>query len=719
MIANGELRQLVAAPLHRPSEVLPWFGAAAHVPNLKVMAKSRTALSIVILASVSLGLFPGMAGALSPDQGATAGNEEVEISLPEVTFASVAAGGHHSLGLSVEGSIYSWGENLRGQLGNGSSGAAPSLPGPISSEGFEDGYPRFVSIAAGGNHSLAVTDDGSIYAWGNNQNGQIGNGESAQAVTAPTLVDTSDMPADDPVVQVSAGNAHSLALTRNGQVWAWGSNQQSQLGVVEGAGVGNILTPARVISLEGHNIVHVYAGQMHTLAIDDRGELFSWGWNSNGQLGNGTAGTNHWEPQSVGGSPGDAGFEKWIAVGAGFTHTIGLRENSGLFAWGDNSAGELGTGATSVLPEDTPVPVTSDGVLAGKTVVALAAGSFHSIVMDDTGHAFSWGQGTLGQLGNGGWGDSAVPVAVAYGGVFSPEPDTDLSDGESHTITVTNTGEIRTWGWNNNGQLGTNTPGNANTPQEIWRNETITVDFGGAASPSVERQSLDTVLATTPGGCGVVEVAATQTILGETRPPISLGEFTFGVAPTVVGKPRSSGIDAATSTVTLNVDVADGADPEPVLQWQARPSQTNGEWAVVTGVTDHLLKSKITTSTDFRVSASNCVGATLSDPITVTVDPAKPDTPGKPDSKPETPEKPDSKPDTPEKPDSKPDKSGKLDSEQTVEPDRDKSNPGGQQTEKSLVNTGSSAATFIAAAALLALAGLSLRALQQFYRKRS
>lgn len=272
------------------------------------------------------------------------------------TCVPIAAGVAHSLALRTDGTVQAWGENNWGQLGNGGATASSIPVGVAALTGM-----HVVAIAAGGAHSLALLSDGTVMAWGDNADGQLGLGTADNTPhPAPTKI-----PGLSNVVAIAAGDAHSLAVLSGGSVVAWGNGFSGQLG--NGATSGSP-TPVAVSGLVG--VVSVSAGLSHSVALTSSGQVMAWGRNSEGQLGDGTT-TNRSAPVAVLGLPSGVS-----SVEAGGLMTLALRSDGKVDAWGDNDLGQLGDGMSSKVP--SPVPSVVGGVSAA---VAIAAGGGHALAL--------------------------------------------------------------------------------------------------------------------------------------------------------------------------------------------------------------------------------------------------------------------------------------------------------------------------------------------------
>lgn len=272
----------------------------------------------------------------------------------------------------------SWGDNGAGQLGDGST-AERDVPGPVS---LPDDA-ALTQLDAGVSHTLGLTLDGRVLAWGDNGAGQLGDGSTDPSTTPVEVA----LPEDVTVTQVAAGSDHGLALTSDGRVLAWGSNAVGQLG--DGTTTTDRTTPVEVQLPEGVTVIRLSAGEGHSLALTDDGRVLAWGGNVDGQLGDGTQLTRS-TPVEV---ELPAGAEI-TGISAGRNHSLAVTSDGGVLAWGWNSDGQLGDGTTTTrtTPVEVPLP---DGV----TVADVSGGNRHSLAVTTTGRVLTWGYNGQGQLG--------------------------------------------------------------------------------------------------------------------------------------------------------------------------------------------------------------------------------------------------------------------------------------------------------------------------------
>ena len=340
---------------------------------------------------------------------------------------TIAAGVQHSLAIQSDGSLWSWGFNIYGELGDGSTEWR--------------GYPRrikanVVSVAASF-HSLAITSDGGLWAWGANHDGQIGDGTTQERLIPVRVMDD--------VIQVAAGAFHTMAIRADGSLWAWGCNRYGQLG---NGTVMNQRAPVRIME----NVAQVSAGEAHTMALRTDGSLYAWGANESGQLG---VFSDDWmldTPTRV--------MENIAQVSAGRMHTMAITVNGSLYTWGNNWTGQLGDGTATLYD-----PIWFEGwhfparVMEGVIFAAAARGDFSMAITSD-GYLYSWGLNDLGQLGDGTtipWED---PIVEAPGRLTPTRIMGDVahvSAGGDHTLAIRTDGSLWGWGDNGIGQLGDGT----------------------------------------------------------------------------------------------------------------------------------------------------------------------------------------------------------------------------------------------------------------------
>jgi alpha-tubulin suppressor-like RCC1 family protein len=305
----------------------------------------------------------------------------------EISGAGGSPGGH-TLGLRENGAAWSWGSNNFGQLGDNS---VVSKNSPVAVVG---GFTDFIQLSAGGTHSIGLRQNGTIWAWGSNGSGQLGDGTIGRRSSPVSVVGGfTDW------TQVSAGAIQNLGLRQNGTAWAWGAGGSGRLGD------GTTVSKSSPVSVVGGftDWTQVSAGNGHGLGVRSNGTAWAWGFNGNGQLGNNSA-VNTSSPVLVAG-----GFTDWVQVSAG-NHSLGVRTNGTAWGWGfNNLQGQVGDGTS--VNRSSPV-----SVVGGFTNwIQVSAGYRHSLGIRSNGTAWAWGNGTEGRLGDNSTVNRSSPVSVVGG----------------------------------------------------------------------------------------------------------------------------------------------------------------------------------------------------------------------------------------------------------------------------------------------------------------
>ncbi len=412
---------------------------------------------------------------------------------------------------------FAWGDNTFGQLGNGTA-ATSLLPALVNTTGVLAGK-NVVELAVGQNHSVALSEDGTLAAWGQGISGQLGNGTSVNSLL-PVAVNRTGALAGKTVIAIASGQSHTLALCSDGTLAAWGGNGVGQLGngTTNNSSVPVMVSAAGVLS--GKTVTAIAAGDLHSVALCSDGTVATWGANTNGQLGNGTtAGSSLPVLASTTGVASALGGRTIVAIAAGAAHTLAACSDGIVAAWGRNAPGQLGDGTTT--DRSLPVLVSTAYLLSGRTVVAMAAGANHTLAVCSDDTLVAWGENTSGQLGNNSNDNSPVPVAVERAGALAGRIILGVAAGSIHSVVLCADGTLAAWGDNGSGQLGSNGTTGSAVPRmvangDVGNDGRFTRIFGGSsaartaalAAPlapeiGVSLNSVSVFGGTTPVGTGI------------------------------------------------------------------------------------------------------------------------------------------------------------------------------------------------------------------------
>jgi alpha-tubulin suppressor-like RCC1 family protein len=428
----------------------------------------------------------------------------------------VSSGGGHSCALMPDQSVWCWGLNTTGQLGNGGK-ADSTVPGKVAA------LPPATGIAAGFGHTCAVDTAANVWCWGSNAFGELGNGTTSSGSTVP--VETQNLQA----LQVSAGRDLSCAVTTAHNVKCWGDGNFGELG---NGTTADSSIPRLVKNLTG--VSQVAAGYFHACALLQNGKVECWGDNGNGELGNGST-TASSLPVTV------AGVEGAIAIAAGAGDTCAILIGGDLKCWGDNSVGQLGTGNFN----DSHVPAQVASLSSGAEQVTLGEDFGCALIATPGATVVCWGDADAqGQLGDGSFTeDDPFPTQVfgltapPAGGPGGPE---QVEAGSHHACVVLFTGKVECWGEGDFGNLGDGSKIDRAVP-------TPTIGLPGAAGPAAA------VAVGRTTGCAVTASLSAACWGADTGNGTLADQLTAagvkGLGPGTVGQ-VSAGLGACAVTVT-------------------------------------------------------------------------------------------------------------------------------------------------------------------------
>ena len=377
---------------------------------------------------------------------------------------TIAAGADHVISICTNNNLNTWGYNSRGQIGDNTTTdryVPVQVHGPAN-VGF---LSNIIMVAAGQDHSVALRNDSTVWTWGDNAlngGGMLGDNSTTDRHYPVQVHGPGNLGFLDSIVKITAGDWHTIAIKRDSTVWDWGDNALGQLGdnttttrttPIQVHGVGNVGFLKGIISAAG--------GDSHTLGVKYDGTVYGWGSNGAGQLGDNST-SNRVTPVQVHG-PGNVGFlsnVRMVACGDVLPtcYSAALKNDSTVWCWGDNSNGELGDNTTT--QSLTPIQVHGPGNVGFLTgIVSIATGEIHTTALKSDGTVWAWGDNSRGGCGDNSTPDRWTPVQVhGPANVGFLTGITQIATGEYYSVAVRNDGKVWAWGYNLKGQLGDNNP---------------------------------------------------------------------------------------------------------------------------------------------------------------------------------------------------------------------------------------------------------------------
>ncbi len=454
-----------------------------------------------------------------------------------ISVTSLWGGARDSIALKSDGTVWTWGINNCvlgygpcGKLGDGTT-AERHVPTQVHGPG-NVGYLGSITAIMGGEHdNYALKSDGTVWAWGGNFVGQIGDGTYTNTVTP---VQVSGLVS---VTMLGGRGYHNLALKSDGTVWAWGWNRFGELGHDTSTSPcpltpGTCSTvPLQVIGVT--NPLTITGGGFFSLALMPDHTLLGWGENAHGELGDGTY-TNRSAPVHT-----SVVLSNVINVSAGWFHAVALTADNKVWTWGNNFDGESGTGVTSTMGISVPIQVPGlDHVLQA------SAGDGFTAILKSDGTVWTWGTNNFGELGDGTFNTRATPAQVQ-----------GLSDvvyvaaRDYHVLVIKSDGTVWAWGSNENGECGDNTVQDRTHPVQVL--------FDLPVSPTITSALVVT---------GAVNVPLTYTLTATGTLPITLTATGLPAwasfnSPVISGRPHLSGV----YPVTLSAANDSGIDVKQLM----------------------------------------------------------------------------------------------------------------------------------------------------------
>ena len=425
---------------------------------------------------------------VSPGSGPIIGGTTITITgtdfIQKVGWKQIAPGWSHTCAITYDdGQLYCWGSNYRGQLGDNTT---VNKTTPVLANNGDLSGKTVVAATAGNSHTCALDTVGQVYCWGRNDNGQLGDNTTVNK-RVPTLINGGAL-AGKTITAIAAGNYHTCALDTVGQVYCWGSNGDGQLGDSTTA-EKHVPTLINGGALSGKTVAVISGGGDYTCAIDTTGQLYCWGRNSLGHLGDNTT-VNKNIPTLING--GALSGKNVVAVAGSHDHTCAIDTTGQLYCWGNNNHGQLGDNTT--VNKSVPTLING-GALAGKTIAAVTAGASSTnsgtCALDTNNQIYCWGSNTYGQIGDGTTADSSVPVLVNGGALAGKTITTIMSNAGG--ACASDTVDLYCWGDNYTGELGNGTTVASSVPVLVstsglslsMATPTVTVDGLGCANVTV------------------------------------------------------------------------------------------------------------------------------------------------------------------------------------------------------------------------------------------
>jgi len=379
-------KQSLTWPAWNPAAVFYGSGFTTNITQFKVPALSRGSLFVQARARFA----PGIIG----------------------------AGASHNVVIRRDGTVWAWGANGSGQLGNGQWSDSTT---PVQVAGLSNIVA--LSVAPDDSFTLALDSQGKVWSWGANAFGQLGRGDGLYADANNAAI----VPGISNIVAIAGGGGHAVVLRGDGTVWAWGGNDYGDLGDNSGS-VRDFAAPVPGLT----NVIGIVSGVYHNLALCADGRVWGWGLNEFAELG---IGNEDDQPQPVLVST----LTNAVALSGGFFHSVALLADGTVMAWGDNFEGEIGN-----LSSLTPVPVSGLS-----NIIAIACGSVHNLFLDQNGRLFVWGNAGFGEL-TGADTDPTTPFLLT-----SVSNVTTIAGGEDSSMISTADGSIYVWGSSGSGQQST------------------------------------------------------------------------------------------------------------------------------------------------------------------------------------------------------------------------------------------------------------------------
>lgn len=392
--------------------------------------------------------------------------------LENKTIEAVSTGSSRSCVIASDGRGYCWGYNDSNQLATNAISTLQTVPAPLYMDGVLSGK-TLKTIYGGFSHSCAIASDDKAYCWGYDYAGDLGDGGvNGEYPNFPVAVKSDGALSGKTIKTMSLGSGNTCAIASDDNVYCWGWNYAGELG----NGTSDYNTHNEPIAvktsgaLSGLTVKKLAMGSDHTCVVASDEKIYCWGRNYEGQLGTGTTYRKSTEPVATD-MTGALSGKTIKLISSGDAETCVVTTDNGIYCWGSNGSGQLGNGGTA--ESSVPVSVDMSGVLSGKSFNSIYVGvSGNACVLDTLGELYCWGTNYAGQFGNGTTSDSNIPVRAANVGALNGKTIKDFSIYYTHGCAVASDDKVYCWGENDNGQIGDNT--NANKLSPVAVNDKLT-----------------------------------------------------------------------------------------------------------------------------------------------------------------------------------------------------------------------------------------------------
>ncbi len=349
----------------------------------------------------------------------------------------ISIGSKSTVSIDSNGQVWGWGNNGYGQLGNNSISQVCT---PVSIQGYKK---TFCNISSGYFNTIGIDKNGQVWGWGYNYYGQLGNNSVTSERTPVSILGSKKT-----FCNIVSGRYHSTSIDKNGQVWTWGYNNYGQLG---DNSVISRLTP---VSIQGakKTFCNITDGFFYSLVIDKNGQMWGWGYNFFGNLGDNST-VSKCTPVSIKGAK-----KTFCKVSSGYYHVEGIDKYGQVWGWGYNTKG--GIGDNSITSKCTPVSIQG----AKKTFCNISSGYFNTVGIDKNGQVWGWGYNDKGQLGDNSIVSRCTPVSIKG----AKKTFCNIVISSKNTMAIDYNGQMWGWGYNYNGQLGDNTVLSHLTPVRVY-----------------------------------------------------------------------------------------------------------------------------------------------------------------------------------------------------------------------------------------------------------